>query len=91
MTRPPYLEPSLVDLLSELVNSGVGRGAHQDGASSLLHQLVHNGCGGNSLPCAWWTLDQGKRALQGVLQCILLERSRQILVILRLGKILTAI
>lgn len=66
-----------MDLLGELVYSGVGRGAHQDGASSLLHQLVHDGCGGNGLPCAWWTLDQGKRALQGMLQGILLERSRE--------------
>lgn len=68
-----YLQSSLVNLFSELVNGCVGGGTHQYRAACLLHQLVHNGGRGNSFACAWGALDEGQGALQGMFQSILLE------------------
>lgn len=68
-----YLQSSLVNLFSELVNGGIGGGTHQHRAARLLHQLVHNGGGGHGFACARGALDEGQGALQGMFQGILLE------------------
>jgi hypothetical protein len=65
---------SLVYLLCELVDGGVGWCADEDGAAVEAHQLVDDGGGGDRLPCPRGALDQRQRPLQGVLHCVHLRK-----------------
>ena len=55
--QPHHPQPTLVQLLRQLVDGNVGRRTHQHGAATRLHQVVHNCCRGDSLAGTGWTLN----------------------------------
>lgn len=71
------LEPSLMYLLRELVDSSVAGCTDEDRAIRLLGELVHQAGGGDSLASAGRALDQRQRPLQRVLQRKLLPQHKR--------------
>jgi len=72
-TQPHHLQPRPIDLLRQLINSDIRRGAHQNLPHLLLAQMVHQRRRSDGLTRPRWPLNQTKGRDKRLLHRVYLE------------------